>query len=255
MANAQREHELPPKATVRQQRIVWIGTLAVAAIVAALAGLLAWHSRPPAAPGPAPPSAADMRAPRALRAAADRLDYVPEPIPGMGAIEDEPASAAHPPSNRDLLAAGTPAPGFTLRTPLGETVSLAGLRGRTLLIEFFTTWCPHCQAEAPYLERLHRRLDPARFSVIGINADSEDAASVFAYHRYFGLTFPALLDQGSEVGSWHSRAPAGPVTSAYRVQRFPTFYVIDAKHTVAWASIGEQPTAKLVQELRRAAGS
>jgi hypothetical protein len=44
------------------------------------------------------------------------------------------------------------------------------------------------------------------------------------------------------------------VTNAYHVRSFPTFYVIDPKGRVSWASDGEQPDALLRQELAKAAG-
>ena len=45
----------------------------------------------------------------------------------------------------------------------------------------------------------------------------------------------------------------GPVTSAYRVQGFPTFYVLDPHGRIVWRSDGEQPNAALRQELTHAA--
>jgi hypothetical protein len=85
-----------------------------------------------------------------------------------------------------------------------------------------------------------------------MNADGEDAASVFAYHRYFGLGFPALLDPSANPGSFHDPGAAGRVTTTYRVRSFPTFYVLDPKGVIRWASDGEQPDALLRQELRHA---
>ncbi|MGG7381741.1 peroxiredoxin family protein, partial [Escherichia coli] len=64
---------------------------------------------------------------------------------GAGRIEDEPASAAKI-FTEDLLPIGAQAPDFTLRTPTGTPVSLRALRGKAVLLEFFATWCPHCNA-------------------------------------------------------------------------------------------------------------
>jgi len=147
------------------------------------------------------------------------------------------------------LPVGSTAPAFSLRTPAGTSVRLADLRGRPVLLEFFATWCPHCAAEAPHLRRLYAQTD-APF--VAVNADSEDAASVFAFHVWFGLPFPALVDTGTHTVSWPASGPAGPVSSAYRVSSFPTFYVLDRRGRIVWRSAGEQPDAKLRQELRRA---
>jgi hypothetical protein len=89
--------------------------------------------------------------------------------------------------------------------------------------------------------------------MVSINADSEGAPSVYAFHRYFGLPYPALLDLGPKAGSWHSPQAPGPTTVAYHIQGYPTFYVVAPDGTVHWASDSEQPTAKLKQELDQAA--
>ena len=177
----------------------------------------------------------------------------PTTEPGVGQLEDQPASAAHPPSNPNLLRVGSKAPAFTLKTPEGKSVRLTSLRGRTVLLEFFATWCPHCNAEAPHLHDLYASLSKRRYAFVSVNADGEDAASVFAYHRYFGLQFPALLDPSSNPGSFHRSGSAGRVSTRYGVRSYPTFYVLDPTGRIAWRSDGEQPDALLRLELARAA--
>jgi peroxiredoxin len=237
----------------RQQRLIWIATGIVVVVVAAVTAVLVASRGGSSAPGPAKPSAADLAAPKALQRAAAAIGFHPEPIPGVGEIEDDPASAAVPATNPALLKPGTAAPPFTLKTPLGETVSLAGLRGKAVLLEFFATSCPHCQAEAPHLERLYRSIDRTRYAFVSVNADGEGAPSIYAFHRYFGLTYPALIDVRGRPGSWHSPGPAGPVTSAYKVVNFPTFYVISPSGRITWAANAEEPTAAIRQQLERAA--
>jgi cytochrome c biogenesis protein CcmG/thiol:disulfide interchange protein DsbE len=193
---------------------------------------------------------ADRTASAALRNAAEAVHF--HPTPGAGTIEGKPASAAAPPSG-GLLPVGSRAPAFALRTPTGGQVRLRDLRGRPVLIEFFATWCPHCAAEAPHLRRLYTRLAKSRVAFLAVNADSEDAPSVFAFHVYFGLPFPALVDAGGRSVSWPAKGPVGPVSSSYRVASFPTVYVLDSRGRIAWRSAGEQPDALLRQELLRAA--
>ncbi len=159
-----------------------------------VAAFLVLRPKSPAPPPPAKPTAADLAAPKSLQRAAAAIGFTPRTEPGVGSIENKPANDAKPPSNPDLLPLRSTAPGFRLKTPEGTPISLAALRGKVVLLEFFATWCPHCVAEAPHLARLARELRRQPVQFLSINADSEDAASVYAYHRYFGLPFPALLD-------------------------------------------------------------
>jgi thiol-disulfide isomerase/thioredoxin len=195
---------------------------------------------------------ADRNAPRALLRDAAAVHY--RPATKDDTIENAPIGAA-PSVPDDLLPVGSAAPPFALRTPAGKTVGLPSLRGRTVLLEFFATWCPHCAAEAPHLRRLAASLPEDRFAFLAVNADSEDAASVFAYHVYFGQPFPALLDPGDRTVTWPAHGPIGPVSSRYRVREYPTFYVLGPDGRIAWRSAGEQPDALLRQELRRAAAT
>jgi peroxiredoxin len=197
--------------------------------------------------------AADRKASPALLRAAEAVGFEPASEPGAGQVESRPLSGVLAPSSSGLLAPGTKAPAFSLRTPTGDRVTLAGLRGKVVLLEFFATWCPHCAAEAPHLMTIFASLPHSRYAFVSVNADGETAPSVLAYHIYFGFPFPALLDPSSDPGNFHHEGSRGPVSLAYKVPSFPTFYVIDARGRVAWAGLGEQPDALLASELHHAA--
>jgi thiol-disulfide isomerase/thioredoxin len=195
---------------------------------------------------------ADRGASAGLIRAAELVGFQPAGEPGAGQIESQPIAPGGTVSASNLLAPGSIGPGFSLRTPVGQRITLAALRGKTVLLEFFATWCRHCAAEAPHLKTLSATLAHARYAFLSVNADGETAPSVLAYHVYFGLPFPSLLDPSSRPGSFHSAGSRGPVSLAYKVPSFPTFYVLDPRGRVAWAASGEQPDALLLRELRAA---
>jgi cytochrome c biogenesis protein CcmG, thiol:disulfide interchange protein DsbE len=104
-------------------------------------------------------------------------------------------------------------PEFSGLTASGQSVSLARLSGRVVLLNFWATWCLECRPEMPALERLHREFTARGLSVVGINA-REGTATIRNYAKELGLTFPLIPD------------PKGTVNAAYGVIGLPTTFLI-----------------------------
>jgi thiol-disulfide isomerase/thioredoxin len=191
-----------------------------------------------------------------LEAAAAAVGFHSTVDLSAGNVEGLPADTQLPPPAAGLLPVGSQAPGFELSPPTGKIVRLSDYRGKTVLLEFFATWCPHCQAEVPHLASLFSTLPSSRFAFISVNADSEDAASVDAFEKYFSLPWPALLDHGGRPGSFNKSGGMGSVSTAYGVALYPTFFIIDAKGRVAWRADREQPDGLILKKkLQLASGS
>jgi peroxiredoxin len=225
--------------------VVVVG-IAVAVIVAPTVKV---NAAPAPAPSPAPAAAQDS-----LAAAADALSFRQTTAADVGVVENLPPDTPLLAPSKSMLPVGAAAPDFALSTATGETVRLSDHRGKTVLLEFFATWCPHCQAEAQHLTRLHESLPKTDFAFLSVNADSEDPASLYAFDRFFHLPWPALLDPGIPAGSFKQAGGAGPVTRAYGVALYPAFYIIDAKGRVYWRNDREQPDMLISQKLHDAAG-
>ena len=128
----------------------------------------------------------------------------------------------------DPLLPGATAPGFTLqRIGDGQAVSLADSRGRVVLLNFWATWCPPCEAEMPAMERLYRGLRGEGFELLAISVD-EEAADVEAFRERHGLSFPVLHD------------PDRAVANAYQTYKFPESLLIDPEGVVVGRFIGEK---------------
>jgi protein SCO1/2 len=93
---------------------------------------------------------------------------------------------------------GHPAPDFALRTPAGGTISLASLRGKTVLVNFWASWCIPCRSEAPRLSHWYSRLHGQGFTVLGVD-QQEGASDVNDFVRQFHLTYPVVLDSDAAV--------------------------------------------------------
>jgi peroxiredoxin len=104
-------------------------------------------------------------------------------------------------------------PEFSGLSSENRSVSLAGFRGRVIILNFWATWCQECRPEMPLFERLHRELTPQGLTIVGINA-RERASAVREYSKELGLTFPLVLDLRGEINS------------AYGVIGLPTTFLI-----------------------------
>jgi thiol-disulfide isomerase/thioredoxin len=68
---------------------------------------------------------------------------------------------------------GKPAAGFTLTSNTGKRVSLADLKGKPVLLNFWATWCTPCKLEMPWFEEFQKKYAAQGLEVIGINEDED----------------------------------------------------------------------------------
>lgn len=86
---------------------------------------------------------------------------------------------------------------FTLTDIEGKSWTLKALRGKTVLVNFWATWCPPCRKEMPDLEQLAREFKDRGLLILGISDEEPDKVKPFvAEHKY---TYPFLLDPGRKV--------------------------------------------------------
>ncbi len=120
------------------------------------------------------------------------------------------------------------APGFRAPTLGGKALSLAALRGHPVVLDFFTSWCAACRAEAPSLEALSRQ-EGSRVFVVGVDmtVSEPSLAAVSAFAQTYGITFPIVLDR------------TGQVSDTYQIQTIPTLVFVDASGIVRGTASGD----------------
>ncbi|HXL91324.1 MAG TPA: thioredoxin family protein [Streptosporangiaceae bacterium] len=135
-----------------------------------------------------------------------------------------------------------------LNTPDGKPVSLASLRGKVVLIDFWTYSCINCQRSIPHVEAWSKDYAAAGLQVIGVHTPEfvfeRDPANVASATRSMGITYPVALDNGYAT------------FDNYRNQYWPAEYLIDAQGNVRHISFGEGDYGldeQLIRELLRQA--
>jgi len=86
----------------------------------------------------------------------------------------------------------------------GGEGSLAALRGKPVVLNFWASWCDPCKDEAPALERAHARLREAGGTVLGVTVDDASRDSL-EFKRRYKLSFPSLRDVDGELGEDYGR--------------------------------------------------
>jgi peroxiredoxin len=118
-----------------------------------------------------------------------------------------------PYKNPKPLANGTQAPAWEFPSLTGQKVSLAGLTGKLVLVDFFYKSCYPCMQAMPSLEKLSRKYGPKGLEVVGIDGiDAKEDLKEFLAKR--GVTYTVLL--GSKE-----------IAKEYHVSGYPTMYLID----------------------------
>ncbi|MDP2955130.1 MAG: TlpA disulfide reductase family protein [Longimicrobiales bacterium] len=137
------------------------------------------------------------------------------------------ALAACAPAEQAIPTVGAPAPAYGARTLGGDSVSLAGLRGQVVLLNFWATWCAPCRHETPFLQALYQERKSRGLEIVGASMDTGDARGQVAdFVEEYGVTYPILLD------------PQMRGMDLYRVLGLPATFLVDREGILRWMRIG-----------------
>jgi peptide-methionine (R)-S-oxide reductase len=124
------------------------------------------------------------------------------------------------------------APEFAFGTWINsEPLTLKSLRGRVVLIEFWTFGCYNCRNTLPFVKRWHERYAEKGLTVVGVHSPElsgeEKIENVRREVSSLGIRYPVVTD--NDYATW----------KAYKVNAWPTMFVIDKNGRIRWAHVGE----------------
>ena len=131
-----------------------------------------------------------------------------------------------------------------------NNITLSDLRGKVVLIDFWTYTCINCIRTFPYLKEWHNKYSDKGFVIIGVHTPEfefeKDYNNVKMAVEKYGIKYPVVLD--NDYKTWN----------AYKNQFWPRHYLIDANGLIRYDHIGEggyEETEKKIQELLGEMGS
>lgn len=118
------------------------------------------------------------------------------------------------------------APDFSLKTLQGQEITLSGLRGKVILLDFWATWCGPCKESIPHLAQLYRNQRERGFELIGMSKDRlEDIEMVRRFVTSMEIPYPIVITPDE-------------VARKYRVTGLPTAILIDRRGTIRERIVG-----------------
>lgn len=137
---------------------------------------------------------------------------------------------------KEIPEVGQAVPFFTTSDYSGNSFDITEFRGKHLLIHFWADWCAECRAEFPKLEKAYQKYKQNNFEIVAINV-AQSEKHVQSFVEEFGLTFPMLLDEESEIAKM------------FGIRGLPTNYFVDTDLTIKKIIIGWVDEKQIEQAL------
>jgi thiol-disulfide isomerase/thioredoxin len=126
----------------------------------------------------------------------------------------------------------------------GQPISLASLKGKVVLVDFWDYSCINCQREIPYVEAWYKKYNPEGLVVVGVHtpefAFEKVSSNVAAAAKSLGITYPIVLD--NDYGTWN----------AFNNEYWPQVYLINSDGFVVYSHSGEGEYAQTEAAIQKA---
>jgi peroxiredoxin len=125
---------------------------------------------------------------------------------------------------------GSKAPDFTLVGLDGKQHKLSDYKGKTVMVNFWGTWCPPCKDEMPAIQHQFDKLDRQNVEFLALNL-GESKITVQSFVDQYKITFPILLDDNEAT------------RKRFGVSQYPTTFFIAPDGKISKIIIGEMTEA------------
>ena len=121
---------------------------------------------------------------------------------------------------------GKPLPPYRVATLAGDSVSVASMKGKVVLLNLWATWCVPCRHETPYLESLYKARHAEGLEILGVSMDTGEPQAVRDFVREFGVTYTVAQD--ADMRAMDLFQPVG----------LPASFLVDRDGVLRWMRYG-----------------
>ena len=133
-----------------------------------------------------------------------------------------------------------PAPDFCIQGTDGKNYTLKDFKGKTVILDFWATWCPDCREETPRLLALQKKLKGRKDVVlVGVSFDT-DPSALAAYVKEQGMDWLQLSEFKKRKDS--------AIAAAYHIQWIPTKYVVGPDGRILLATVMQDKVEALLAD-------
>jgi cytochrome c biogenesis protein CcmG/thiol:disulfide interchange protein DsbE len=132
---------------------------------------------------------------------------------------------------------GKPAPPLAVKEWMNaQAQTLADLKGKVVVLDFWATWCGPCLASVPHTNELMKKYQDRGVVFVGVCA-SNGAEKMAETVKKHGILYPVVKDA------------AGATVNAYKVDSYPDYYIIDRQGNLRWGDLVNADLEKAIQIL------
>ncbi|PLX32184.1 MAG: hypothetical protein C0600_03495 [Ignavibacteria bacterium] len=134
---------------------------------------------------------------------------------------------------------GEKAPAFSLKDKDGNTVTLASLEGKVVVLNFWATWCPPCRAEIPDFKKVYQNYREKGVEIIGVSLDQKGWSAVRPFLKKWDINYPVVLGDAK-------------IARAYgNIRSIPTTFIIDREGTITDSHVGAMSEDMLIKTFKK----